>query len=134
MKNKTNLALILSCCCALVAIGGLAYGAYYINGLTAKTTKLEEEIGVKENKIKRIQNINKSAERTAEDRVKISNYFVGPNGAVDFVSSLEATASGLNLNYLTNSIENKENEALNLSGNPFDGIQDRLNETNIQTQ
>lgn len=116
MKNKTNLSLIFSCLSALIAIAGFVFGSYYINGLTAKSSTLQEEIVNKESKIKRIQNINKSAERTAEDRVKISNYFVGANGAIDFVSSLESTAASLGLTYTTNAIDTKENEILVTQG------------------
>ncbi len=116
MKNKTNIYLILSCCAAILAIAGFVYGSYYISGLTAKTTALEGEIEGKEIKIQRIQNTNKSAERTTADRAKLSGYFVGMNDAVEFVSSLESAASGFGLSYSTNAIDNVESETLAAQG------------------
>ncbi len=114
MNNKTNIRLIFSIFTALVAISGFVFGSYYINGLTEKTSLLKEEIEAKEIKIKRIQNLNKSAEKTSLDREKLKNHFVDSNKAIDFVSSLEDVASKLGLQYSTNSIENVEVENLSL--------------------
>ncbi len=73
---------------------------------------MREEIENKEIKIKRIQRLNTSADKTKSDRAMLLNYFVKPNGAIDFVSSLEETASNFNLEYSTNAIENVEAEVL----------------------
>lgn len=112
MNKKTNIQLIVSICLSLLTIGGFVYAAYYINGLTEKTSLLREEIENKEIRIKRIQRLNASADKTKSDRSMLQNYFVKPNGAIDFVSSLEETASNFNLEYSTNAIENIESETL----------------------
>ena len=112
MNKKTNIQLIFSICLGILAVGGFIYAAYYINGLTEKTSLLREEIENKEIKIKRIQRLNTSADKTKSDRAMLLNYFVKPNGAIDFVSSLEETASNFNLEYSTNAIENIEAEVL----------------------
>lgn len=112
MKNKTNIQVLLALCAALLAVGGFVFSTYYIGGLTEKTSLLKEEIETKEIKIKRIQYLNKSAEKTNEDRTKLLDYFIKSDGAVDFVSSLEEVASSFNLVYSTNSIENTEIETL----------------------
>lgn len=112
MNKKTSIQLIFSICLGLLAVGGFVYAAYYIDGLTEKTSLLREEIENKEIRIKRIQRLNASADKTKSDRSMLLNYFVKPNGAIDFVSSLEETASNFNLEYSTNAIENIESETL----------------------
>lgn len=112
MNNKTNIRLILSLLAALVAVASFGFGSYYINGLTEKTSTLQGENETKEIKIKRIQNLNASAEKTNLDREKLKNYFVHADKAIDFVTVLESVASGLGLQYSTNSIENIEEDNL----------------------
>lgn len=112
MNKKTNIQLIFSICLGLLAVGGFVYAAYYISGLTNKTSLLREEIENKEIRIKRIQRLNNSADKTKSDRAMLLNYFIKPNGAIDFVSSLESVASKFNLQYSTNVIENVETEIL----------------------
>lgn len=112
MNKKTNIQLIVSICLGLMAVGGFIYASYYISGLTDKTALLREEIENKEIRIKRIQRLNTSADKTKSDRAMLLNYFIKPNGAIDFVSSLEAVASKFNLQYSTNAIENIEKESL----------------------
>lgn len=114
MNSKTNIQLIFSLCVALVAGVGFVFSSYYINGLTEKTSTLQEEIETKEIKIKRIQNVNKSAEKTNMDREKLANFFIDSNKAIDFVSMLESQASKIGLQYVTNSIENVEMENLSI--------------------
>jgi Tfp pilus assembly protein PilO len=77
-----------------------------------KTAELKSEVESKQIKINYIQNINKSAEKTSEDSIKIMNHFVKADGAIDFVSSVESVASGFLLKYNTNTIENIEEETL----------------------
>lgn len=112
MKNKTNIQVILSLCIALIAVSGFVFSSYYIKGLTEKTSVLKEEIESKQIKIRRIQNLSKSAEKTNADREKMVSYFVESNKAIDFVSELEGVASNLGLQYSTNVIENVEMESL----------------------
>jgi len=112
MNKKTNIQLIFSICLGLLAVGGFVYAAHYISGLTDKTALLREEIENKEIRIKRIQRLNTSADKTKSDRAMLLNYFIKPNGAIDFVSSLESVASKFNLQYSTNVIENVETEIL----------------------
>lgn len=114
MKNKTNIQVILSLCIALIAVSGFVFSSYYINGLTEKTSLLKEEIESKQIKIRRIQNLSKSAEKTNTDREKLASYFVESDKAIDFVSELEGVASNLGLQYSTNVIENVEMESLSL--------------------
>lgn len=114
MKTRTNIQVIFSLCVALIAVSGFVFSSYYINGLTEKTSSLQGEIETKQIKIKRIQNLNKSAEKTNADREKLVNYFVESNKAIDFVSELEGVASKFGLQYSTNSIENIEMENLSV--------------------
>lgn len=112
MNNKTNIRLILSSLAAILAVGSFVFGTYYIDGLTEKTTNLQEQNETKEIRIRRIQNVNASAEKTNLDREKLKNYFVDSNKAIDFVTILEDVASGLGLKYSTNLIENIEVDSL----------------------
>lgn len=112
MKNKSNIHLLLAILLALLSVGAFVVGVKYVNGLKEKTLNLKEEIESSELRINRAQSMHKSDENTSEDRVKILNYFVKADSAIDFVSDLEATASDLRLIYVTNSIENSDIEVL----------------------
>jgi Tfp pilus assembly protein PilO len=116
MKNKTNTYLILVTLIAIAATGGFSYAVRYISGLAEKTSELKTEIESKEIKIRHVLKTNKSAEKTSEDRIKLMQYFVKANGAIDFVSALEAQASNFSLKYNTNSIDNTETDALSSQG------------------
>lgn len=100
----------------LAALGGFSYLVSYVSGLSEKTAELKGDIESKQIKINHIQNVNKSAEKTSEDGVKILNYFIKPDGAIDFVSSVESTAGDFSLKYNTNSIDNVENDVLGGQG------------------
>lgn len=116
MKNKTNATLILVSIITLCIVGGFYYLVTYVSGLSEKTTELKSEVESKQIKINHIQNVNKSAEKTSEDSVKIMDHFIKADGAIDFVSSVESTASDFSLKYNTNAIENVENEMLASQG------------------
>lgn len=112
MKNKTNTYVILASLLTLLSIGGFVYMVNYIDGLTQKSALLFGEIEIKEAKLRNIQNINKSAEKTTEDRETIMNHFVKADSSIDFVSMLELTAANFALKHSINSIENTEMENL----------------------
>lgn len=112
MKNKTNTYVILASLLTLLSIGGFVYMVNYIDGLTQKSALLFGEIEIKEAKLRNIQNINKSAEKTTEDRETIMNHFVKADSSIDFVSMLESTAANFALKHSINSIENTEMESL----------------------
>lgn len=116
MKNKTNTTLILISITAIAVIGSFVYWISYIQGLSAKTAELKSEVETKQIKVNRIQNINKSAEKTSEDSVKIMNHFIKAGGSIDFVSAVESTAADFSLKYNTNTIENIENDVLSSQG------------------
>lgn len=116
MKNKTNSSLILAVCIALITIGGFFYGVSYVDGLSMKTAELKSEVEVNQIKISHIQSVNKSAEKTSEDAIKIGNHFIKSNGSIDFVSQVESVATDFSLKYNTNSIENIEHDMLTSQG------------------
>ena len=116
MKNQTNTYLILAVLLAGGSIIGLWYFSEYIYGLTEKTTELREQVETQELKIKRDQLLSKSAQNTNVERQKLSSLFIQPNASIDFVSSLEKSASDLSLLYSTNQIENISPDSLSSQG------------------
>lgn len=116
MKNKTSTSLIVVILITLSALAGLFYMITYVESLSEKTAEIRSDIEVKQIKIKHIQGINKSAEKTSEDGAKVMSYFIKSDGAIDFVSLVESTASDLSLKYNTNSIENISNDILASQG------------------
>jgi Tfp pilus assembly protein PilO len=101
---------------ALAALGGFSYVVSYISGLSQKTSDIKSDIESKQIKINHIQNVNKSAEKTSEDGIKIVNYFIKSDGVIDFVSSVESTAGDFSLKYNTTSIDNAGNDVLAAQG------------------
>lgn len=116
MKNKTSTSLIVVALVTLCGLAGLFYMITYVEGLSEKTAEIKSDIEVKQIKIKHIQGINKSAEKTSEDGTKVMSYFIKSDGAIDFVSLVESTASTLSLKYNTNSIENISDDILSSQG------------------
>ncbi|MCF7865753.1 MAG: type 4a pilus biogenesis protein PilO [Candidatus Pacebacteria bacterium] len=116
MKNKTNTSLILISIITLCVVGCFYYVVTYVSSLSQKSADLKGEIESKQIKINHIQNVNKSAEKTSGDAVKIMEHFIKPDGSIDFISSVESAAADFSLKYNTNSIENVEYEELSSQG------------------
>ena len=112
MKNKTNTYLILAIILAGGSATGLWYFSSYINGLTEQTSILREQVETQELKIRRDQILSKSAQNTNIERQQLASYFIKPNASIDFVSSVENTASNLGLSYNTNQIDNSTTDNL----------------------
>lgn len=112
MKNKTNTYLILAIVLAGGSVTGLWYFSEYVNGLTEKTSLLKEQVETQELKIRRDQILSKSAQNTNIERQQLASYFIKQNASIDFISSVENTASNLGLSYNTNQIDNSTTENL----------------------
>lgn len=105
MKGQTNTYLILVILLTTFSVGSYTYFNWHISKLTNKIVEVKSSVENKQIKLRYIELVNSSAEKTVEERKRISDYFIKSDGSVSFVSYVEHVALSLGLKNSTNSIE-----------------------------
>lgn len=101
---------------ALLFVGGILYGTYYIAGLSQRTEVLKQYISEKQVIFKQAESLQKVAVSAVDQKVKIASYFVPEGNAVGFISDLEKTAAKFGLEYSTQNIDQQNSDELNSQG------------------
>ncbi len=89
----------------LAAVGGYVYGVRYVASLSERTSALKKDVEVIDIKYSHILSLEKAAKETGDETLRVNKILIPANGAIDFVSRIEASASQKGLTYNTDSIE-----------------------------
>lgn len=108
MKNKTFKIFIFVLVLALASLGSLIYAVSYIKTLNLQVEDVKNEADQIRSKYDRMVAFHDSNQSDTDNKKKLINYFIPPNGAVDFLTSFEQTAQSIGLKFNTVSLDTEQ--------------------------
>ncbi len=119
MKKKTLNILIVTGILALLAAGFDIYAIRYIKQLNEKVVDVKSDADQVKSKYQHILLLHDTVQSASDNKKKLTDYFIPPGGAVDFISSFEQMAQATGLKFNTVSLETEQNLELMAQNKEF---------------